>query len=470
MARHSNNKKGVGSGIGKPCAVCDGELLVARIESRCKRALTCLSKTVISGSNFPSDCVLNSGQVSEDSLAAMKLITDITRGPNGKRRKGMVEQHVQILVRYIADVGSGEPPVKWYREVLQKHSSKLVHKALSELPYWRSDNLRLMSLIEVGPIDRRVNKLRSETNADLADLLGAWVESRYELMHFTFEKGLHGKSNPIKISTIKRDVDSLAAYLEWIFVEGHESIQTAGRSVVDEYLADRSSGSASAGYLISRFYRWVKQTHPFTPNINFSRRRKGAPHTHFETLSLKESQEAFQRICAHPEPYGKALALMALLYAQKAVDSVDLKLSDLKRDPTSGQWLIAKPEVEPYAIEKELSDALDECLALTERNISNGDDGFVFVQKMGRQLSAQVARPMIKRASGVNASRLRRSAIINMYRGGQKTLGTVVLRDILNVSSPTIRRAIKATGESVNAPTLAEEADALRRSFLEDDD
>ncbi|MCG7952675.1 MAG: hypothetical protein N0E56_15865 [Candidatus Thiodiazotropha endolucinida] len=456
----------------KPCMACGGDLLVTKKEHRYKRGITCCSETIVPNSQLPNGCFIQAHDASEDTQVAVTAITEsmsIASG-RGKKHRENAELRGQVLRRYIDDIGAGEPEIDWYRHILQTYPTNIVIKALSPLPYWSSETLKLPSLKEVAPIDTRTKRLRKETNNYFADLLAEFVESRYELMHFSFDRGLFGKANPVKISTIKRDVNGIADYLEWIYFEGHETLQSASRSVLDEYLVEKGLSHPRRGYLIARFYKWVKKKLPFTPTINFNQRRRGSPHTKFETLNIKESQQAFQRICAHSDPRARALSLLALLYAQKVTDSIDLRLSDLKRNPSSSLWTIARPEEEAFAIEPELSAALDACIVMDSQSHTVEDDRYVFISKFGEKLSTNSSRAMIKAASGVTGSKLRRTAIVNMYRGGQKTLGTVVLREILNVSSPTIRRAIKATGDSVNTPTVAEDADELRRAFLEEDD
>lgn len=57
-----------------------------------------------------------------------------------------------------------------------------------------------------------------------------------------------------------------------------------------------------------------------------------------------------------------------------------------------------------------------------------------------------------------------------MFRGGQKTMGTVVLRDKLKVSIPVIQRAIKLAGHKGERGIDLEAAEEYRRAFLEQDD
>ena len=81
-----------------------------------------------------------------------------------------------------------------------------------------------------------------------------------------------------------------------------------------------------------------------------------------------------------------------------------------------------------------------------------------------------MASQIIHEASGHKGEVLRRTGVVNMFRGGQKTMGTVVLRDQLKVSIPVIQRAIKLAGHSVNAEMDRDAAEEFRRAFLEEDD
>lgn len=390
----------------------------------------------------------------------------------GKRVQSSAEKREQVLIAYIYEVGTGEPPVRWYRDKLKHCSATIINGALATLPYWKGEQLRLPSLTGIAPVDKRVERLRSEANDHLADLLADYVEYHYELMDFGFQNGLYGSANPIKMSTLHRHTSKLANYLEWIYRNGHESLQSAGRSVVDEYITEKSA-HPSAAYQISRFYNWVRKTHRFVPVIAFNRRGRGKHRDEFEVLKLEESQEVYARICEHSEPQGRLLALLALLYAQRPIDSIQLKRSDLSRDQATGLWVITSSQQEQIAVEPEVSDAIDECLSLAEehnRKLGLKEMEYLFPGRICGHISDTTASERIAAATRIPANVLRRTAIINMYRGGQKTMGTVVLRDVLGVSSTTIHQAIKMTGESVNAPTAIEEADALRRAFLEDDD
>lgn len=460
------------SRVPKQCAAC-GMQLDARIqEARCLRAFTCQSITADISSGLPGSCWLNRNNGSEDTKAALIAMSEVSKRENFSKNRVSADKRVKVLLDYISEVGSGEPPVRWYREKLQSFSANIINTALATLPYWQCDQLRLTSLVSIGPIDKCVARVRENTNGELADLLAGYIEHHYELMKFGFENGLYGEANPVKISTLHQRVYKLANYLEWIYAEGHQSLQSASRSVLDEYITEKGL-HPSAAYQISKFYSWARKKHKFIPNMRFNRRGRGKHRDEFPVLKLCESQEIYQRICAHTEPQGRALALLALLYAQKTEDSIRLKRSDLKRNEQTDLWIIAKPDSEAFAIEPELSEALDQCIELAdkhERKIGPKELEYIFPGRIRGHLGRAIASKRIEAASGVKPNLLRRTAIVNMYRGGQKTMGTVVLRDILGVSSPTIHQAIKMTGASVNAPTAIEEADALRKAFLEEDD
>lgn len=436
-----------------------------------KRSFTCQATTADLSEGLPSNCWLERNSQSEDTLAALTAMSHVTERHSRKDLEN-AERRAAVLLAYIKDVGSGEPPLAWYREQLSKHPTIVVNAALATLPYWHSDKLRLPLLKSLAPIDGCVERVRERTNDNLADLLAGYVDYHYELMHFGFDNDLYGAKNPVKITTLHQRAYKIANYLEWIFAEGHETLQHAGRMVFDEYMTDKAV-HPSAAYQLSRFYDWVRKTHRFVPRIKYTRRGKGKYRDEFPVLKLGESQEAFSRICEHPEPQGRALALLALLYAQPTETSIALKRSDLQRDERTGLWIIARPDAEAFAIESELSEALDACLALAdqhERRVGIKEKEYVFPGRSRGHMDSQVASKRIVNAAGHSANILRRTAIVNMYRGGQKTMGTVVLRDVLGVSSPTIHQAIKMTGESVNAPTAIEEAEALRRAFLEGHD
>jgi len=460
------------SRISKKCAACGMDLDARVQEGRYKRAFTCQSITADTTDGLPDSCWLNQNNGSEDTKAALAAMSEVSKCDNFSTNKASSDKRVEVLMNYISEVGSGEPSLTWYREQLRHHTANVVNAALATLPYWKIDELKIPSLVSIGPIDKCVQRVRENANDELADLLAGYVEHHYELMEFGFEHGLYGKANPVKISTLHQRIYKLANYLEWIHGEGHQSLQSANRSTLDEYITEKGIHS-SAVYQISNFYTWAKKKHRFIPNIGFNMRGRNKQRDDFPFLKLGVSQDVFQRICSHPEPQGRALALLSLLYAQTADESISLKRSDLIRDQATGLWMIARPDSEAFRVEPEVSEALDECIALADkhtRKVGLKEEEYIFPGRVRGHLGRTVAHQRIENAAGVKPNLLRRTSIVNIFRGGQKTMGTVVLRDTLGVSSPTIHKAIRMTGDSVNAPTAIEEADALRKAFLEDDD
>lgn len=453
----------------KPCAAC-GAAVSARTQERTfLRAFTCQTVTADISDGLPAECWITRAPDSIDTRAALAAMSHVSNPQLGKLA---APKRAQVVLRYIAEVGSGEPPISWYRDVLRDHSAQIVNGALASLPYWKQENLRLRSLESLGAIDKCVRRVRDAAGDNLADLLGAYVEHHYDLMAFGFENNLYGHANPVKVNTLHQRIYKLAHYLEWLASHGHDSLRSAGPSWFMRYLTERAS-HPSIGYQISKFYNWVRKKHPFVPAVRYSRRGRGKFRDGFNVLTLGESRQAYERICAHPEPQGRALALLALLYAQRTIDSVSLKRADLQRDPDSGLWLIARDDAESFRIEPEVSEALDQSLALADQHVRRlgvTEAEYIFPGSRRGHLAELTACQRIKSASGCSPNVLRRSAIVNMYRGGEKTMGTVVLRDVLNVSPPTIHKAIKMTGESVNSPIARDEADALRRAFLDADD
>jgi hypothetical protein len=465
-------KTGPKKTIKKPCTVC-GALLKAGSRERqyCYRAFTCQSKTVV-GDELPGVCYMRHAEDVEAMRIALIAMSTISSYGKGKGESHSGIRRAAVLADYIKEIGNGEPPIAWYREKIAQYSSVIVTGALARLPYWNNEELRLQSLSYIGPIDNCVARFRANANEHLADLLAGFIEHYYDLMQFGFDNGLYGDDNPVKLGTLSTKTYKIAHYLEWLFAQGHETLHHAGRSVMDEYIAYRGS-HPGALYQISQFYDWVRKKHPFVPRINFNRKRKGVYRHAFPVLTRQESQEAYARICAHPDPTGRLLCLLALLYAQRAHDSVRLKISDLQKDPSSDLWLIARPGTEPFKVESETSRAITECIEIAQsknRSLGPEETDYLLPGAIRNHMSEEWARERIKHVSGHGVHMLRRTAIPNMFRAGQKTMGTVVLRDVLNVSSPTIHHGIKMTGASINTPTAIKEADALRKAFLEDQD
>lgn len=456
----------------KACAACGGTLSVQPQESARAGIVTCRSGTVDAEAGLPWNCLFSQPTLSDDTRHAMDLIVQKPTSYGAKAAKRN-ENRREILLSYIRDVHEGEPSLVWYRAVLKGYCPILVKNALSTMPYRQNPDLRFDTIAVLGTIDRQIEKLRANTNDHYTELVSGFLDSRYELMHFGFDHGLFGSKNPVKIYTVCREINLIARYLEWVHAKGHATLQDAGRMVFDEYVADVDSLAAHA-YTLNRFYRWAKKKYPFITDVDFHRRGKGTRSTGFKTLDLDESKVAFQRICQYPDPRGRAIALLCLLYAQQVSSSVSLRRDELVRDVDADRWTIARHDAEEaYLVEPELSEAIDECLTGGwgggARRAEGDTSDYVFVGASSGHMSVSWAFSLVREASGTLSGVLRRTGIINMYRGGQKTMGTVVLRDILKVSRPTLQKAIRATGESVNTPTTRQEADALRRAFLDDD-
>lgn len=457
----------------KACAVCGGTLSVQPQESARAGIVTCRSGTVDTEAGLPSSCLFSQPALSDDARHAIDLMVQKPKSPSAKGME-RAEKRREILLSYVRDVHEGEPSLAWYRAVLKGYAPIFVNRALSTMPYRQNPDLRFDTVAALGAIDRQIEKLRADTNDHYAELVSGFLDSRYELMHFGFDHGLFGDKNPVKIDTVCREIRLIARYLEWVHAQGHATLLDAGRMVFDEYVADVDSSAAHA-YALNRFYRWAKKKYPFITGVNFHRRGKGTKSMGFATLDLDESRAAFQRICQYPDPRGRAIALLCLLYAQQVSSSVTLRRDELVRDVDTDRWRIARQDAEEaYLVEPELSEAIDECLAGGwgggARRAEGDTSEYVFVGANSGPMSTGAAFPLVREASGTHCRILRRTGIVNMYRGGQKTMGTVVLRDILKVSSPTLQKAIRATGESVNTPTTRQEADALRRAFLDDDE
>lgn len=457
----------------KACSACGGTLSVQPREAAHDRIVTCLFNTVDAEPGLPAGCLLSQSDLPDDSRHAMELIAERSKSFNQKAAE-RTKCRREILLRYIKEVGEGEPTLDWYRTILSEYTPALAQNVLSTMPYRQNPDLCFDSITVLARIDRRVERLRTNTNEHYTGLVSGFVDSRYELMAFGFDNGLFGSKNPVKLDTVYRHIDLIAKYLEWVFTQGHASLQDAGRMVFDEYVADVDSATGHA-YTLSQFYKWAKKKHPFIADVRYHRRGRGTNSSRFETLKLDESRATFERICQYPDPRGRALALLCLLYAQQLSASITLRRDELERDSDTGRWTIARHDSdEAYLVEPEVSEAIDQCLTGDwdggVRRPDNDTNTYVFIARNPGHMTLGTARKLVREAAWTNAGILRRTGIVNMYRGGQKTMGTVVLRDVLNVSSPTLRKAIYATGESVNTPTTQEQADELRQAFLDDDE
>ena len=83
-------------------------------------------------------------------------------------------------MRYIREIGTGEPPLAWYRALLKDYRTLTVTSALSALPYWKADNLRFPSINNIQSIDRQIEKWRNKGDCpEFAHLLGGYLEHHY---------------------------------------------------------------------------------------------------------------------------------------------------------------------------------------------------------------------------------------------------------------------------------------------------
>jgi len=380
-------------------------------------------------------------------------------------------------MRYIREIGTGEPPLAWYRSVLKNYRTVTVASALSPLPYWKTDKLRFPSINNIRPIDRQVEKWSEKGDCpDFAELLSGYVEHHYEVMEFGFQHGLFGDQAAVKLSTIKKMVFKIGPYLDWLYQNGHRGLHDAGRMWLSRYMVEFQK-RPSDGYAINKFYRWAKTTKRFIPALNFNRRHGQSSRDRdaigFDVLSLEQARETYGRICHHPDPQGRFLAFMALLYSQTIVAASSLRRADLVRNLETGCWIVKRGSNEGFELEPEVSATLDECLNLADnhsRYLGRHEEDYIFPGRNKHYISRPVSSKKIREASGHKGEVLRRTGVVNMFRSGQKTMGTVVLRDQLKVSIPTIQRAIKFAGHSVNAELDRDAAEEFRRAFLADDE
>ncbi len=295
-------------------------------------------------------------------------------------------------------------------------------------------------------------------------------------MEFGFKNGQFGAETAVKLSTIKQMVFKLGHYLDWLYQNGHRDLHEAGRMWLSRYMAEFER-PPTYGYAINKFFRWARTTNRFIPALNFTRRHGKSIRDHeaekFDILTLEQARAAYDRICQHPDPQGRFLAFMALLYSQTVIASSSLRRSDIVRNSESSCWIIKRGEDDGFELEPEVSASLDECLSGADQHsrfLGQHEDQYVFPGRNKHYISRTVASQVIREASGHKGEVLRRTGVVNMFRGGQKTIGTIVLRDQFKVSIPVIQRAIKLAGHSVNAEMDRDAAEEYRRAFLEQDD
>lgn len=463
--------------IEHPCEAC-GALLPAQPREKCyARFFCCTAKTAtLEAGKRPEECWLIRNQNSPDTLAALTALPIITCNQKGEKAE-ILKARGTILMRYISEVGTGEPSLAWYRSILGEFDSRVVSSALSPLPYWKSDELRIPSLVGIQPVDQLLSEWDAKTDAAVfASLLRGYIEHQYELMEFGFKHGLIGKSAAIKPNTIKVAACKISHYLNWLHDHDHRDLREAGRSWLSRYMVEFGRGPAY-GYLINNFYKWARTKNTFVPALKFSRKHgksaRDAGSNTFEALTLEESRVVYKRICECKDPIGKFFAFMSLLYCQPLSAAITLRRSVLHRSTESGCWIIRQDDNEEFELEPEVSASLDECLALADRHnrlVGQSETEFVFPGKFKLHISLSAASEKLRLASGHKASILRRTGITNMFRSGEKTMGTIALRDRLKVDIATIHKGIRAAGFSVNAPLDRDAAEEFRRAFLTQED
>ncbi len=462
--------------IQQSCDACGATIPADGREANYGRFFCCQAVTARIDGALPCECWINKHAGSEDTRAALAALPIATASRNGEKLETR-EARKDILIRYIREISSGEPPLAWYRVILLEHRTITVTSALSGLPYWKAENIRFPSINDIQSIDRQIDKWRQKGDCpEFADLLGGYVEHHYDLMEFGFQNGQFGASAAVKLSTIKQMVFKIGHYLDWLYQNAHRDFREAGRMWLSRYMAEFQR-RPTYGYAINKFYRWARTTNRFIPALNFTRRHGKSIRDHeaekFDILTLEQSRAVYDQICKHPDPRGRFLAFMALLYSQTVIASSSLRRSDIVRDSESSCWIVKRDEDEGFELEPEVSAALDECLSLADKHsrfLGQHEYLYVFPGRSKNFISRTVASDKIREASGQKGEVLRRTGVVNMFRGGQKTMGTIVLRDQLKVSIPVIQRAIKLAGHSVNAEMDRDAAEEYRRAFLEQDD
>lgn len=462
--------------IQKPCEACGATIPADGREVKYARFFCCQAVTARVGEALPDQCLINKSCGSEDTRAALAALPRATASRHGEKLE-VREARKAILLRYIHEVGSGEPTLAWYRSILKDHRTITVTSALSALPYWKAANLRFPTINDIQSIDRQIDKWRGKGDCpEFAELLGGYVEHHYDLMEFGFNHGQFGAQAAVKLSTVKQIISKIGPYLDWLYQHGHRDLHEAGRMWLSRYMAEFNL-RPTYGYAISKFYRWARTTNRFIPALNFTRRHgksiRDRESEKFDVLTLDQARAAYDRICQHSDPKGRFLAFMALLYSQTIMASSSLRRSEIVRNTESDCWVVKRDNDEGFELEPEVSKTLDECLSLANKHsryLGQPEEEYVLPGRNKHYISRTVASDKIREASGHKGEVLRRTGVVNMFRGGQKTMGTVVLRDQLKVSVPVIQRAIKMAGHSVNGALDRDAAEEFRRAFLAQDD
>lgn len=454
-----------------PCEFCGTPITMSKNYLGKNGFLTCKYYKFARKEMAYKSCILDSQLLTEETrLGVDGLLSNLANESKRGKETGPIK--VAIVKAYIEEIQSGEPSLSWYRVQINKYGSRMVKHALTYMPYWNSGSLMLENLSGISEPDNIIKQLGASTNAYYQDLLLGYLDEYYELYDFTHETVVIKKTIPIKPRSIAGYFHRISAYLIWLFNNGHPTMQNVGMSVFNEYVVDVLENKRVPNELVV-FTQFARKKHKFIPEIKITRRAAKSYNSDFSTLSLEESQETYNRICAYSDPRGRAIGLLALVYAQQAADSCLLKRENLTRDLATGLWELSLTPDEKFAVDPVLSHAFDECIALGDKQAETYPSvncAYIFYGNRGHYLNHLVAATFCKKASGHSATILRRTAMVNLYRAGEKTMGSYILKTALNVSSPTIHKAIRYTGDSVNASSFEEDAETLRRAFLDDDD
>lgn len=263
-------------------------------------------------------------------------------------------------------------------------------------------------------------------------------------MEFGFQHGQFGEQVAVKLSTIKSMMFKLG-------ITSSGCIRTATGTCTKRAVCGyhgiwpNLSVSRPMAMPSTSSYRWARTTNRFIPALNFNRRHGKSIRDHeaekFDVLTLEQARAAYDRIRHHPDPQGRFLAFMALLYSQTIAAS-SLRRADLVRSEKSGCWVIKRGSDDGFELEPEVSVTLDECLSLADQHsrfLGRPEEDYIFPGRNKYYISRTVSSEKIREASGHKGEVLRRTGVVNMFRSGQKTMGTIVLRDQLKVSVPVIQ-------------------------------
>ena len=407
--------------IQQPCDACGALIPADCREVSYNRFFCCQAMTARVGNNQPDQCWIRKNGSSEDTRAALKALPSATSAIRGEKTETLAARR-DILMRYIREIGTGEPPLEWYRAILKSYRTVTVTSALSALPYLKAEKLRFPSISNIQSIDRQVDKWITKGDCpEFADLLGGYVEHHYDIMEFGFQHGQFGEQVAVKLNTIQQMVFKLGHYLDWLYQHGHRNLHEAGRMWLSRYMAEFQR-RPTYGYAINKFYQWSRTKNRFIPALNFNRRHGKSIRDHeaekFDVLTLEQARAAYDRICLHPDPQGRFLAFMALLYSQTIVAITSLRRSDLVRSEKSGCWIVKSSSDDGFELEPEVSSALDECLNLADKHsrfLGSPEEQYIFPGRNKHYISRSVASEKIREASGHKGEVLRRTGVINMF-------------------------------------------------------